>query len=469
MAVDLAALAYGQAPFPDAHDPPPAGWTGPVFKLRQDYPLSAPAPETYPWKAFDFKTQPKQYVQAVLSYCLEGNTDDPAVDWQLEKNTVRNWYHAPWMHAGDNGREFIHGLTRERNSPPGDLHPNQTQTVQNWAVSAYNPAGGYIIGQVWKDPQNPDATAARFPDGTASIKLLFSAATDAAGPTQVPFLTNAKIWKADINRDAQAPDGPNVPDMRLLQIDVAVRDTRNDALTGWVFGTFIYNGNATGATPYDRMIPVGLMWGNDPGVTPAMVAAGTALQETWINPDARPLMTHFGWADRLNGPVDNKVSSCLSCHSIAETPTGSPLVPPNGSSDSARLNWFRNIKAGDPFDIGPGEQSLDYSLQLSMGIQRFHAAQGVIAPAMVHGKVMDFTPEGRRVYPVARDEHATMQPPVVSPSRAKSATGEVQGPVAAPATAPSWAVVGASGVVGFVVGAGVVWLATKRRPNGPTG
>ena len=26
------------AQFPDAHDPPPAGWTGQVFKLKQDYP-----------------------------------------------------------------------------------------------------------------------------------------------------------------------------------------------------------------------------------------------------------------------------------------------------------------------------------------------------------------------------------------------------------------------------------------------
>ena len=49
--------------------------------------------------------------------------------------------------------------------------------------------------------------------------------------------------------------------------------------SGATFGTFIYNGNAPGATPYERMVPVGLMWGNDPGVTPTMVMAGTALQE----------------------------------------------------------------------------------------------------------------------------------------------------------------------------------------------
>jgi len=33
------------------------------------------------------------------------------------------------------------------------------------------------------------------------------------------------------------------------------------------------------------------------------------------------------------------------------------------------MRWFRNIKAGEPFDIG--SQSLDFSLQLSVGIQNF--------------------------------------------------------------------------------------------------
>src|SRR4030095_15021635 len=65
--------------FPSARDNPPAGWTGPVFQLSQDYPTAAPAPETLPWKAFDFKTQPMQYINALLEYGLEGNIE---VDFQ---------------------------------------------------------------------------------------------------------------------------------------------------------------------------------------------------------------------------------------------------------------------------------------------------------------------------------------------------------------------------------------------------
>jgi hypothetical protein len=460
LCASLAWTNAGIAQFPDAHDPPPPGWTGPVFKLRQDYPPAVPPPENYPWKQFDFKTQPLDYLQSVLQYCYQGNTD-PAVDWQVEKNQQRNWYHAPWMHATDSGREFIHGLTRERNTPAGDLHDNQTAAVQNWAVSLYNPPGGYTIGQVWKDPNAPDPSAARFADGAVSIKLLFTEATDQSGPKQVPFLNNAKAWQADINRDA-LPDGSNVPSLRLLQIDVAVRESRADSTTGWVFGTFIYNGNAPGATPYDRMVPVGLMWGNDPGVTPTMVTGGTMLQESYLNPAAKPLMKHYGWAGRLNGPVDNKVSSCLSCHSTAQVPQGSAMTPPGNASEPARLNWFRNIKAGDPFDPGGQNQSVDYSLQLSAGIQRFHAAQGTIVTAAIADRPMVFTKQGQRVFAVTRDDHEKAEhalvrsvPAAQSAPAPRATSGDGRGD----GRPFGWMEFLLGVIVGLAVGAMAAWLA----------
>src|SRR5206468_1101099 len=150
----------GAPVFPDAHDPPPAGWTGPVFKLSQSYPTTQPAGGSQPWKAFDFRTQSAQYLQAVLNYALDGNL---AVDFDGNRNAVRKWYHTPWLHATNLGREFIHGLTRERSSRPRELHANQSSTFANYAVGFYNPTGGYVIGQVWKDADNPDPSAARFP------------------------------------------------------------------------------------------------------------------------------------------------------------------------------------------------------------------------------------------------------------------------------------------------------------------
>jgi hypothetical protein len=155
--------------------------------------------------------------------------------------------------------------------------------------------------------------------------------------------------------------------MRLLQLDVAIRDVRNTK-TGWVFGTFIYNPEGGSRNPWENMQPVGLMWGNDEGVTPTN---GGKIKESWFNPGIDHLMKHYGWARRLNGPIDDQLSSCLSCHSTAGWPRAR-LTPPEGSTDKVRLHWFRNIKAGEPFN--KGQVSFDYSLQLSAGINNFMAA-----------------------------------------------------------------------------------------------
>jgi hypothetical protein len=355
--------------FPDAHDEPVASWTGPVFQLSQAYPTTLPAIGPTPWKAFDFRTQTNQYLKAVLDYALEGNTE---VDFRGQDNSVRKWYHAPWLHAGDKGREFVHGMTHERSSRPGELAPTQTRSADNWAVGMYNPRGGFVLGQVWKNRDNPDPRQAKFPDGTVGFKLLFTAAP----VSQVPFLKNDFQWPADIHRrrGASAP-----PRLRLVQIDVAVRDSRADSTTGWVFGTFIYNGNAPGATPWDRMVPVGAMWGNDPD----RLTGNQPLRETFINPDAQAIVQHLGFRGRLNGPIDNPKSSCLSCHSTAEVPTdlssrSTPGIPPNTAADTIR-RYFRNIRAQSPFT--PGELSLDYSLQLQNGIANWANETGVRFPA----------------------------------------------------------------------------------------
>jgi hypothetical protein len=355
--------------FPSSNDPIPAGWTGPVFKLRQDYPATKPAVGPKPWKKFNFKTQSVQYLQSVLSYCEQGNVD---VDWQLEKNTVRNWYHAPWLHTTPNGREFAHGLTGERSSRPHELAPSQTASFANWAVGFYNAPGGYVIGQVWKDANAPNPAAVNIPDGTVACKLLFTTAT----VDQVPYLKNDFEWQANVSTSSGGPR--SIQTVRLLQVDVAVRDSRANATTGWVFGTFVYDGNATGATPWDRLEPVGLMWGNDPSVTDATKTATTHLTQTFINPAVGPAQ-HLGRAGRLNGPVDNPKSSCLSCHSTAEWQAKSNTLP---DADDV-MRWFRNIKATEAFDTG--QQSLGYSLQIALGIERFQAArphQTIGAPSL---------------------------------------------------------------------------------------
>jgi hypothetical protein len=354
--------------FPDTTVPLPSGWAGPVFRMSQNYPPSVPA-DTYPWMNFNPLTDPEHYMFAVLQYCLEGNVE---VDWVIQNNQSRRWYHAPWMHWGNHGREPIHGLTYERMSLPGELAPQQTGTFQNWAVGFYNAAGGYTLGQVWLNGANPNLAAATFPPNTVSVKLLFTEAT----PDQVPFLTGSKEWQAYTyaNPQNQGPQAPRVvKTLRLLQMDVAIRDPRGNTTTGWVFGTFIFDGRVNSPNPYAKLRPVGLMWGNDPGLGPTQSQQGGKPQQTWLYQNSAGIMRHYGWLGRLNGPVDNPKSSCLSCHSTAQMPMAAPVVPPANTPEGSptRMEWFRNILP--PQTFSSGTKSLDYSLQLAFGIQNLIA------------------------------------------------------------------------------------------------
>jgi len=354
--------------FPDSGVRLPSGWSGPVFHLSQNYPQQIPA-DTYPWLQFDPTTQPDQYMLSVLKYCLDGNVE---TDWVLQANGKRGWYHAPWMHWGAHGREPIHGLTLERMSLAGELAPQQTAVLQNWAVGMYNAPGGNVFGQVWSDPLKPNTAAVVFPPNTVSIKLLFTEGT----PDQVPYLAGSKTWPAYVyvNPQNTGPGAPRVvKNLYLLQVDVAVRDPRANNTTGWVFGTFVYDGRNSGTDPFSKLRPVGLMWGNDPALGPAQYQQGARPAQTSLYKPTQTIMRHYGWLGRLDGPVDNPKSSCLSCHSTAQWPVAVPMVPPANTPEGsgAWMQWFRNIPAGVPFSNGAA--SLDYSLQLASGIQNLAA------------------------------------------------------------------------------------------------
>lgn len=363
-------LAGRAGSFPDFGYEPPAGWTGPRFELSQDYPALPPPPEAVPWKAIDFTTDPEGYLNAVRAYCLEGNL---AVDFVVQNNAIRKWYHAPWLHWGNNGREFVHGLTRERTSRRFELAATQDRTFRNYAIGFYNARGAFTIGQVWADPAMPKTDEVAFLEDTVSFKLLFTTATAA----KVPYLEGAPEWAADLNRSPD-PDAIAQTKVRLLQVDIAVRDERSTE-AGWVFGTFQYDAAQPGATPWERLRPVALMWGNDPALKESDFLAGARPAQSWINPAAPIVMYRsnppmgldpprvLGWAGRANGPVDNPVSSCLSCHSTAQLPASSPMVPNAALTEPQKLRWFRNLAVGEAFDAGA--KTLDFSLQLGVGIQ----------------------------------------------------------------------------------------------------
>jgi hypothetical protein len=426
-----------QTPFPDFGFMAAQGtYTGTVFKLSQDYPTRKPDASQLP--AFfsklpttfsnDFSTW-REYMMAVKEYCFEGNL---GVDWRVENNTARKWYHIPWQHYGPAGREGIHGLTKEAAVKPNQLaigqgQPTPNDFYQTYAVGFYNEFGGYGIGRVWADHMKPDTSATNephgFPNGTVVSKLLFVDVPVA----QVPSLVNPTQWQGYIQQTYNNANR-SIRTVSLIQMDIAVRDDR--VPDGWLFGTFQYNGALNQPVSWDNLIPVGIMWGNDPTVTdnaytnlqPAVTKINPNLTETAINADPKELPpTHLGWNGRLNGPVDNPMSSCLSCHMTAEVPTLSPLNPlfqsnPPPVGSAAWMRWFANTKCGVPFD--KDAQSTDFSLQLAMGIENFYlwetpAQSGLFAsdyqvPPVKTGANAQFraeapAPPKRKHYPIERD------------------------------------------------------------------
>jgi hypothetical protein len=388
-AIVASTLATGVASagtFPDFGYQPPSSYTGPLFQLSQNYPHQQPTgnPPAFfkllPTKLDNDFEHWRAYVDAVGKYCLEGNV---STNWDVQKNTVRQWYHMPWQHYGPFGREGIHGLTKEAQIQTKQLAPTQIATGQTYAVGIYNDVGAYTIGEVWKDPQNPDPSFTSKPNsfhnGTVVCKALFAD----IDLKQVPFLVNPVLWDGYVTNTFESADR-SIKKVALIQMDFAVRDTRIPG-TGWIFGTFQYNGAVTGKPSWDNLVPVGVMWGNDPEDTgnsytnkqPVTTKINPDLKETAINAKPELPPTHLGWNGRLDGPVDNPISACMSCHLTAESPQLSPMnptfqapdkVPPIGSR--AWMRWFQNNMAGVPFDAGA--QSTDFSLQLAAGLANFY-------------------------------------------------------------------------------------------------
>jgi hypothetical protein len=200
------------------------------------------------------------------------------------------------------------------------------------------------------------------------------------------------------------PSPPTVLNTYVMQFDIIVKDSVSAPKTGWVFSTLVYDVNASGDA-WDKMVPLGVMWGNDPGVT------STDLQENWINPNAPKYSTQtLGWGGRLSGPNDGgrndiqvgkKVminepdSSCMSCHGPAEwqpkqnkmlsfllpsfpnpmtAPGNPPYKPcPNGKPNDPYIcspaigspdwsRWFQDRNGTEPQDPNTGSVATDYDM-----------------------------------------------------------------------------------------------------------
>jgi hypothetical protein len=424
---DAAVLA-----FKDAAVPPPPGYEGPRFKLSRDYPKQNPGEckecswlnlkvnftPTVPAKPMppDTWTQGNwaEYINRILDYVKEGQ--DPNLDdktgFQVNVKGKTRWFNVPWMAVDPTaGREYVHGTTNERTAALSDLigptprlgahfmagtsagcKQQYPHGFESWSVGYYNEWGGYSLGRMFPPSGRPSVgkylgaptpDGLPFPQGTVVVKVL----TSSAPVDCVPFLKGAPEWTVDrhgydqqkgylCKRDRQTD--------HIVQIDVAVVDNRNP--NRWVYGTFAYDGNRSGATFWDRLVPLGLQWGSDPWSFPAVPqGASQPLQQTVLNP-ADTLPEHFGCGKRLAGPVDNPQSSCLSCHSSAYAALSGAVstmgqnIPPSfgftGICVSYSLDnaaYFQNNQMPQGFPNGrfPNTMPLDTSLQIQVAFQQW--------------------------------------------------------------------------------------------------
>ena len=147
------------------------------------------------------------------------------------------------------------------------------------------------------------------------------------------------------------------------------------------------------------MVPVGLMWGNDL----VHVKANQMPTEQWIN-TARDPQLHLGFRGLLNGPIDNPQASCIACHGFAQVAKPSvsnptPALPGNttwsASMSAAKIEeFFTQIKAATA--LSSSYQSLDYSLQLQIGVTRLRNSQSSSSAVHAAGAAAAPLPEVHR-------------------------------------------------------------------------
>lgn len=404
--------------------PPTSDYRGALFQFNYNYPKTYTPPSKTLWqKVLDCKPITKEnthaYMMALKKYVkptLDKFLSDPK-GWNKSEQT--GWYSMLWAgqsieKVGWEGRESIYGtFTGQVQSKDVYAASGLTKDVRNYAAILYDERAAYTLHQVWKDCNQTtqecvplvDNNETQFKEGAIVIKSSGITAT----PEEWPVLEGAPIWKVyrrDYNLSGTIPDTPlKVRDTRVVFIDIIVKDSVAAPQTGWVFSTFVYDKNATGDI-WDKMVPLGAMWGNDPDVMSPQHpnAMNPNLKETYINPNA-PEWTKvtLGYGGRLSGPFDISVkynvevngkqwpklrsSSCMSCHGTSSYTSGAMhmstfLYPAKeyktqpwvmyapGSEDWNK--WFQNRPGYTPQK--KGTIGLDYSTLFEAVLMNYTAA-----------------------------------------------------------------------------------------------
>lgn len=401
-------------------DEPPAGWTGPVFKLSDNYPKTTPGCPS-PWlkRKVDFNSGRwnaawEAYVRDIVNYVKEGQDANLGDEhgWRTDVKGSPRWFHVPWMaFDGQRGREFVHGLTNELSTAesvfkpgrgsgahrlPGVKQVNGVDPLfETWSVGFYNPCGAASIGQQWPASGEPAtyqdakgrllARGMPFPEGTVVVKILNTTADE----NDVPYLKGSTNWQANghvqLSPTTYSTCERKVRRVHLVQMDLAVVDKRSP--TRWVYSTLAYDGTLPGKTVWDRLKPIGVQWGSDGKTYPAVPEnKSRPLHETAQNKMNIP--EHYGCNGRLAGVVDQPNSSCVSCHMGAYSAAPGTVIA-QGSNvpaifgftgmcttfNEANSQYFSDYAYPAAFPGSSGEVAaaipLDSSLQLQVAFAQY--------------------------------------------------------------------------------------------------
>ena len=396
----------------DGQIPPRQQYNGPLFELSHDWPMQPLPPiSDPPWsKAIGggliTKENAAAYVAALKEY-VGPNARKLLLDYQNWDAGKAHWYNEPWLGSI---RESIHG-TYQAGQFQTDVFPGTglKTTFDTSVLTYYDERAAYSLYKVWKsDALNPDIKTEnfQFDDGSVIVKAAMFFSDDPKVQSDWwPVTNGATAWPlyvgVPIPSPGQPPPPPAVLTSYVMQFDIIVKDSKSAPKTGWVFSTLVYDANAPGDA-WDKMVPLGVQWGNDPEANSALNPPPT-LNENWINPQAPLYATQtLGWGGRLSGPNDggrndiqvgNNVlknepdSGCMSCHSPAEWqpvshkmisfllpsyPNSNPpppfkpcndnsiCSPAPGSADWFR--WFQDRLGTEPFDPNTGSLATDFDM-----------------------------------------------------------------------------------------------------------
>lgn len=402
-------------------------YDGPLFKFNFNYPKTYSKTTDMPWQKLLngqplTKDKAHKYVMALKKYISPSIKDFLLNPKKWNNSSQKGWYSMLWAgeevpKTGWEGRDSIYGTyTGQIMSKDVYSESGLKVNIRNHAGIYYDEKAAYTLHKVWnrcdektkKCIPSVNNGEAQFKEGAIVIK----AAGVTATPEQWPVLEGAAKWqiyRKAFNLNGTIEDSnPKVTDLRVGIFDIIVKDSIASPETGWVFTTLVYDKNATGDNAWDKMVPLGAIWGNDPLVNSAKNPK-QKLKENYINPNA-PKWTKvtLGYGGRMSGPFDIAVkynvevdgeivkslrsSSCLSCHGTtsyinniskmqtffypAKVYKNTPWIMYTPGSEKWN-EWFQNRSGDIPQSTEKEAIALDYSTFLEAVLMNYAANESI--------------------------------------------------------------------------------------------